>query len=92
MPGTALRSLFLQILHATDALDPSTQFLPMDFAAAIDALIAGEIDVAVVPRSDETFLQRLIETRQLRSLAAAGFFLAFFIGTPVRENLTASNR
>jgi hypothetical protein len=62
MPGTALRSLFLQILHATDALDPSTEFLPMDFGAAIDALIAGEIDVAVVPRSDEAFLQRLLHT------------------------------
>jgi hypothetical protein len=27
-----------------------------------DALIAGEIDVAVVPRSDEAFLQRLLQT------------------------------
>jgi TRAP-type uncharacterized transport system substrate-binding protein len=51
MPGTALRSLFLEVLGATDAIDPSTQFLPMDFPAAIDALIAGQIDVAVVPRA-----------------------------------------
>jgi TRAP-type uncharacterized transport system substrate-binding protein len=62
IPGTAVRSVLLQILHATDALDASTQFLSMDFAAAIDALIAGEIDIAVVPRSDVTVLQRLLHT------------------------------
>ena len=62
MPGTALRSLFLQVLGATDAIDASTQFVPMDFPAAIDALVAGQIDVAVVPRSDETFLQQLLHT------------------------------
>jgi len=62
MPGTALRSLFLQILDATDAIDASTQFVPMDFMPAVDALIAGEIDVAVVPRSDVDFLQRLLQS------------------------------
>jgi hypothetical protein len=34
----------------------------MDFTAAADALIAGEIDIAVVPRSDVTFLQTLLRT------------------------------
>jgi TRAP-type uncharacterized transport system substrate-binding protein len=62
IPGTALRSLFLQVLGATDAIDASTQFVPLDFPAAIDALVAGQIDVAVVPRSDETFLQQLLHT------------------------------
>jgi hypothetical protein len=34
----------------------------MDFTAATDALIAGEIDIAVVPRSEVTFLRRLLHT------------------------------
>ena len=62
IPGTAVRALFLEILHATDAVDPSTQFLPIDFTLAIDALLAGEIDVAVVPRSDVTHLEELLHT------------------------------
>ncbi len=62
IPGTAVRELFFEVLRATDALDPSTQFLPMDFTAAADALIAGEIDIAVVPRSDVSFLQPLLHT------------------------------
>jgi TRAP-type uncharacterized transport system substrate-binding protein len=62
IPGTAVRELFLEILHATDALDASTQFVPMDFTLAIDALLAGEIDIAVVPRSDVTHLQELLHT------------------------------
>ena len=62
IPGTAVREIFLEVLRATDALDASTQFLPMDFTAAADALIAGEIDIAVVPRSDVTFLQTLLRT------------------------------
>ena len=49
MPGTALRSLMLQVLKATDALDASTHLLDLDYTQAIDALIAGEIDVAIVP-------------------------------------------
>ena len=49
MPGTALRLLMLQVLKATDALDASTHLLDLDNADAIDALIAGEIDVAIVP-------------------------------------------
>ena len=49
MPGTALRSLMLQVLKATDALDASTHLLDLDYAEAIDALIAGEIDVAMFP-------------------------------------------
>jgi hypothetical protein len=62
IPGTAVRALFLEILHATDAVDPSTRFVPIDFTLAIDALLAGEIDVAVVPRSDVTHLQELLHT------------------------------
>src|SRR5215203_3173793 len=52
MPGTALRMLMLEVLKATDALDASTQLLDPDYSQAIDALIAGEIDVVVVPQQD----------------------------------------
>ncbi len=45
MPGTALRALFLQVLEATDGLDGSTHLVDLDRAEAVDALIAGEIDV-----------------------------------------------
>jgi uncharacterized protein len=62
IPGTAVRSLLLEVLHATNALDPSIRFLAVDFTEAIDALIAGQIDIAVVPRSDLTFLQRVLHT------------------------------
>jgi hypothetical protein len=34
----------LEVLKATDALDPSTQLLNPDYTEAIDALIAGESD------------------------------------------------
>jgi hypothetical protein len=34
----------------------------MDFTLAIDALLAGEIDIAVVPRSDVSYLQELLHT------------------------------
>ena len=57
MPGTALRSLMLEVLKATDALDASTQLLDPDYTQAIDALIAGEIDVVIVPQQDLNRLQ-----------------------------------
>jgi len=58
-PGTALRALILQVLTATDAVDASTQLLDLDSAEAIDALIAGEIDVAIfASQLDTSFLQR----------------------------------
>src|SRR6476619_4299922 len=37
--GTALRSLMLDVLKATDALDDSKQLVNLDFATSIDALI-----------------------------------------------------
>jgi hypothetical protein len=53
IPGTALRLLMLEVLKATDALDASTQLLDHpDYTQAIDALIAGEIDVVIVPQQD----------------------------------------
>ena len=59
MPGTALRLLMLEVLKATDALDASTQLLDPDYTQAIDALIAGEIDVVMVPQQDLNRLQHI---------------------------------
>src|SRR5262249_25877050 len=39
MPGTALRSLMLQVLKATDALETPSRVLGLDPTRAIDALI-----------------------------------------------------
>jgi TRAP-type uncharacterized transport system substrate-binding protein len=50
MPGSALRSLMLEVLNTTDGLDASTHLLDLDYTQSIDALIAGEIDVAIVPQ------------------------------------------
>jgi DNA-binding transcriptional LysR family regulator len=61
MPGTALRSLILQVLKSTDALDASTQLLDVDYSEALDALIAGKADVAVFPSQlDGPLLQRAL--------------------------------
>src|SRR5262249_49934608 len=66
-PGTALRSLILQVLTATDAVDASTELLDLDSAEAIDALIAGEIDVAMfASQLDTSFLQRALGVPGLR--------------------------
>src|SRR5258706_3152038 len=71
-PGTALRALMLQVLTATDAMDPPTQFLDLDSAEAIDALIAGEIDVAIfASQLDTSFLQRALGAPGLRLMNVA---------------------
>jgi hypothetical protein len=71
MPGTALRSLMLQVLKATDAVDASTHLLDLDNADAIDALIAGEIDVAIVPQLDGSPLQRALAAPGIRLMSVA---------------------
>jgi uncharacterized protein len=73
IPGTALRSLLLEVLKATDALDASTRLVDLDYAQAIDALIAGEIDVAISPQLDGSPLQRALGAPgiQLMSVAQA---------------------
>jgi TRAP-type uncharacterized transport system substrate-binding protein len=71
MPGTALRSLMLQVLKTTDAVDASTHLLDLDNADAIDALIAGEIDVAIVPQLDGSPLQRALAAPGIRLMSVA---------------------
>jgi uncharacterized protein len=61
MPSTALRTLMSEILKVTGALDDSIRLSDLDYAEAIDALIAGEIDVAMVPMQvDDPVVQRAL--------------------------------
>jgi hypothetical protein len=71
IPGTALRSLLLEVLKATDALDASTQLVDLEHAQSMDALIAGEIDVAVFPQLDGNPLQRLFGVPGIRLMSVA---------------------
>jgi TRAP-type uncharacterized transport system substrate-binding protein len=72
MPGTALRALLLQVLKATDALDPATHLVDLDRIEAVDALIAGKIDVAVFPSElDGVLLQRALGDPDLRLMNVA---------------------
>jgi hypothetical protein len=71
IPGTALRSLMLEVLKATDALDASTRLLDLDPTRAIDALIAGEIDVAIVPQLDGDPVQRVLGAPGIRLMSVA---------------------
>jgi len=71
-PGTALRALISQVLTATDAVDASIQLLDLDSAEAIDALIEGEIDVAIfASQLDTSFLQRALGAPGLRLMNVA---------------------
>jgi TRAP-type uncharacterized transport system substrate-binding protein len=72
LPGTALRVLMLQVLKTTDALDASTHLLDLDNAEAIDALIAGDIDVAIFPSElNGSLLQRALGDHGLRLMNVA---------------------
>jgi TRAP-type uncharacterized transport system substrate-binding protein len=72
MPGTALRSDVLQVLKATDALDASTHLWDLDSAEAVDALIAGKIDVAIFPSQlDGSLLQRALGAPGIRLMNVA---------------------
>ena len=56
-----LRTLMLDVLKATGALDDSIHLSDLDYREAIDALIAGEIDVAMVATQiDDSLLQRAL--------------------------------
>jgi quercetin dioxygenase-like cupin family protein len=61
----------LQVLQATDALDASTQLLELDYTETIDALLAGEIDVAIVPQLDGSPLQRALAAPDIRIMNVA---------------------
>ena len=71
VPGSALRSLMLDVLKATDGLDASTDLLDLDYTQSIDALIAGEIDVAIIPQLDGSPLQRALGAPGIRLMSVA---------------------
>jgi TRAP-type uncharacterized transport system substrate-binding protein len=70
-PGTALRLLMLEVLKATDALDTSTRLLDPDYTEAINTLIAGEIDVAIVPQQDLDPVQLTLDVPGIRLMSVA---------------------
>jgi len=72
MPGTALRSLILEALKATGALDASTRLVDLDSTGAVDALVAGEIDAAMFPgQLDGSLLQRALGVQGIRLMNVA---------------------
>jgi len=72
MPGTAMRLIMWQVLQATDAVDASTRVIDLDYVEAIDALIAGEIDVAIFPSQlGGAFLQRAMDAAGLQLMNVA---------------------
>jgi hypothetical protein len=71
VPGSAPRLLMLEVLKATDGLDSSTRLVDLDNAQSIDALIANEIDVAIVPQMDGDPLRRAFDTPGIRLMSVA---------------------
>jgi uncharacterized protein len=61
-PGTALRLTLSEVLRVAGASDASNVFLDLDSRQAIDALIAGQVEMAAVPQPEAVLLERLLET------------------------------
>ncbi len=71
-PRTALRTLMVEVLKATGALDDSSRLADLEHIEAIDALIAGEIDAAMFPLSlDDPLLQRALAAPGIRLMNVA---------------------
>ena len=69
---TALRTLMLEVLKATDALDESTRLVDLEYPQAIEALIANEIDAAMFPiQLDDNLLQRALGAPGVRLMNVA---------------------
>lgn len=64
---TALRTLMTEALRAADALDASTHFADLDYKESIEALIAGDVDVAAYagPLHDG-IIQRALAAPEIR--------------------------
>ncbi len=71
VPGSALQSLMLEVLKTTDGLDASTHRSDLDYTQSLDALITGEIDVAIVPQLDGSPLQRALGAPGIRLMSVA---------------------
>jgi TRAP-type uncharacterized transport system substrate-binding protein len=48
-PGSALRALMVDVLIATGAWDDSIHLVDFDYREALQALIKGDLDVAIIP-------------------------------------------
>jgi uncharacterized protein len=71
VPGTALRSLMLDVLKATNALDASMQLIDLDYATSVDALISGNVDVAITPAMENVEHTITVPGIRLMSVAQA---------------------
>ena len=67
LPGTAVRTLMMRVLRATDTLDAATQVADLDSDQAVDALAAGTIDAAIFASElDGSALQRALANPDIR--------------------------
>ena len=71
VPGTALRSLMLDVLKATNALDTSMQLIDLDYVTSVDALISGNVDVAITPAMENVEHTITVPGIRLMSVAQA---------------------
>jgi len=71
MPGTALRLSMSEVLKVTSGWDSSNVLLDLDNAQAIEALIAGRVDVVVISEPDIGSLGRLIGASDIRLMNVA---------------------
>jgi len=68
-PGTALRSLMLEVLQATDAQDASMQLVNLDYNRSIEALSSGGVDVAIIPAMENG--ERALTSPGIRLMSVA---------------------
>ena len=61
----------MEVLKATDGLDASSHLVDLDYTQAIDALIAGEVDVAVAPQQDIPRLRDALGASDIRLMSVA---------------------
>lgn len=71
LPGTGLRLSMSEVLKVTGGWDSSNVLYDLDNAQAIDALIAGRVDVVVVPDPDIGSLERLLGAADIRLMNVA---------------------
>ena len=70
LPGTSLRSNVTEILKAADVTDVS--FVDLDYAQSVDALLADEIEIAILPSQlDGSQLQRALAGPGVRLMSVA---------------------
>jgi len=68
-PGTALRSLMLEVLKETDVQDASMQLVNLDYNRSIEALSSGGVDVAIIPAMENG--ERALTSPGIRLMSVA---------------------